>query len=225
MFRALVFDLDDTLYVEKDFVRSGYRAVARSLADTDCCTFEAAYQAMIDTLESQGRSMVFTALLEKLPSISVSTQELVEIYRRHTPSIELFPGYLALLKQLGSNHKLGIITDGLPEVQKRKVLALGLCEVMDKIIYTWEYGSEKQKPDPMPFSLMLECLGVGPEEALFVGDNPEKDCRGAHGIGMQAAQVQIPSLHGGQAGAANEDSPEFVIETLYELPQILGQSN
>ena len=225
MFRALVFDLDDTLYVEKDFVRSGYRAVARHLADTGLCTFETAYQTMIETLELHGRHMVFSALLEKLPSLSMSIQELVDAYRRHTPSIELFPGYLELLKQLGSNHKLGIITDGLPEVQKRKVLALGLSEVMDKIIYTWEYGSEKQKPHPMPFSLMLECLGVEPEAALFVGDNPEKDCRGAHSIGMQAAQVQIPSWRGGQAGTANQEGPEFVIETLYELPQILRQTN
>jgi putative hydrolase of the HAD superfamily len=225
MFRALVFDLDDTLYIEEDFVKSGYRAVAQRLDEIGCCASEAAFEVMIETLETQGRQMVFPALLEAQPSISLSIQDLVEIYRQHTPSIELFPGYMELLKQLRRTHKLGIITDGLPEVQKRKVLALGLSGAMDSILFTWEYGSERQKPHPMPFSMMLDYLGVEPRAALYVGDNPEKDCRGAHGIGMWAALVKRPSRSGGRLGVFPQEKPEFLIETLHELPQILRQMN
>jgi len=225
MFRALVFDLDDTLYVEREFVRSGYRAVARYLADAGSCEFETAFSVMVDTLEAQDRDRVFPTLLEKLPSVSVSIQELVDVYRRHIPSIELLPGYRELLRQLGRDYKLGIITDGLPDVQKRKIHALGLAEVMDRIIFTWEHGADKQKPHPLPFTLMLQALCVDPEEALFIGDNPEKDCRGAHGIGMKAAQVQNRAFAACRNSSPNPEIPEFMIETLYELPKILRQVN
>ncbi len=225
MLQALVFDLDDTLYIEKDYVKSGYRAVARHLESMGCCEFEAAFATMARTLEMSGRQMVFPVLLERLTAVSLSITELVEIYRKHTPSIELLPGYLQLLERLHRSHKLGIITDGLPEVQRRKVLALGLRDVCDHIIYTWEYGSEKQKPHPISFSMMLENLNVSPDTAIFVGDNPEKDCRGAHGIGMRAVQIRSRSWSEDQIRVTNQEAPEFVIDTLHELPQILQQIN
>jgi len=223
--RALVFDLDDTLYVEKDFVKSGYKAVAGHLADTGRCSFEMTFPLMLETLETQGRHMVFQALLERFPKEAISIPELIDVYRQHMPTIQLLPGYLDLLRGFGRKYKLGMITDGLPAVQERKVRALGLSDVMDKIIYTWEYGSGKQKPHPLPFSMMLDYLGVEPGSTLFVGDNPEKDCMGAHGVGMKVAQIQNATSDGGQFSAAGREVPEFVIKTLYELPQILQQVN
>ena len=58
MLRALVFDLDDTLYLEKDFVMSGYQAVARHLAETKRCSFEAALSVMLNSFEQNGRHSV-----------------------------------------------------------------------------------------------------------------------------------------------------------------------
>ena len=185
MIRALIFDLDDTLYCEKDFVMSGYRAVARYLFDRGSCSFEKAFSLMTETFETQGRQHVFPALFGHLADDSITIPELVEIYRRHEPIINLCPGYKELLQDFSRHYRLGIITDGLPAVQGQKVQALGLKNIMDKIIYTWDYGPEKEKPHPYSFSLMLQCLDTEPDSALFIGDNPEKDCKGAHGIGMK----------------------------------------
>jgi putative hydrolase of the HAD superfamily len=225
MVRALVFDLDDTLYVERDFVMSGYRAVANHLADTGRCPYDRTFPVMVETFETRGRHLVFPVLLERFPEASFTMSELIDVYRQHKPAIRLYPGYLELLRQFGRHYRLGIITDGLPAVQERKIRALGLSKVMDKVIYTWEYGSEKQKPHPLSFSLMLEYLGTEPGSALFVGDNPDKDCRGAHGIGMKFAQVGQATSNGNRFSAANQEEPEFVIETLFELPQILQRLN
>jgi putative hydrolase of the HAD superfamily len=225
MVRALVFDLDDTLYVEKDFVMSGYRAVANHLADTGRCPFEGTFPMMVETYETRGRHLVFPVLLERFPDASLSMAELIDVYRQHQPAIQLYPGYMELLRRLGRHYRLGIITDGLPAVQERKIRALGLNGVMDKVIYTWEYGSEKQKPHPLSFSLMLEYLRAEPASALFIGDNPDKDCRGAHAVGMKFAHVQHAVSHEDQFDAANQENPEFVIETLFELPQILQRLN
>ncbi len=91
---------------------------------------------------------------------------------------------------------------------------------MDSIICTWEYGQEREKPHPYPFCLQLACLQVQPEEALFVGDNPEKDGRGAHDVGMRYVQLQkSPS----QADFICGRQPDFVIESLLQLPNLLRQ--
>ncbi len=221
MIQALVFDLDDTLYSERDFVVSGYRAVARYLADNHGCDYDDAFSTMMAALNISGKPAVFPALLARFPNIMIPISELVEIYRQHNPAIHLFPGYLGLLQELTRHYRMGLITDGLPAVQERKVRALDLESVMDKIIYTWEFGSEK--PHPHAFSLMLESLQANPESTLFVGDNPEKDCRGAHGAGMKYAQVEHAASRQGRSSTVSQETPEFVIDTLFQLPQILQQ--
>jgi putative hydrolase of the HAD superfamily len=116
-----------------------------------------------------------------------------------------------------------VITDGLPAVQERKVRALGLESIPEKIIYSWEYGAERGKPHPLSFSLMLESFRTDPQSALFVGDNPEKDGRGAHGVGMQYAQIRHAPLPAVSPDEAGYGRSEFVIHSLFQLPQILQQ--
>jgi putative hydrolase of the HAD superfamily len=225
MLQALVFDLDDTLYVERHFVMSGYRAVARYLENEGCCPFERAFSIMVDAFDASGRQAVFPTLLEQHPRISLSIAELVAIYRKHEPAIHLYPGYLQLLRKLSRDYRLGVITDGLPAVQERKIRALGLQNIMNRIIYTWEYGSEKEKPHPLSFSLMLDFLRAGPDATIYIGDNPEKDCKGAHGVGMKFAQVRRPYSRDDDWHARAEEPPEFVLDTLFQLPDILQRMN
>ena len=225
MIRALIFDLDDTLYSERDFVESGYRAVARHVADTYGFDFEGMFSTMMKTFEAQGKRAVLTILREQFLDESVPLDALVGVYRRHKPSIRLYPGYLELLQEFAQNYRMGIITDGLPEVQERKIQALGLKTVMDQIIYTWEYGSEKEKPHPLSFSLMLNSLNTPPNSALFIGDNPEKDCRGAHQAGLRFAQIQHPTDPGCSCRASDWESPEFIMDSLFQLRPILKGLN
>jgi len=225
MIQALVFDLDDTLYRERDFVASGYRAVARHIAVNYGCDFKSVFSTMIATLDAQGRQKVLAAVMERFLRPSVPLNELIDVYRQHSPKIRLYPGYFRLLRNMARCYRLGIITDGLPEVQKRKVRALRLECLMNKIIYTWEYGSEKQKPHPLAFSLMLDSLRAEPDSVLFVGDNPEKDCRGAHQIGMKYAQVQPSLPEKCQCKDEAGEEPEFVIDSLFQLPAILQELN
>jgi putative hydrolase of the HAD superfamily len=225
MIEVLVFDLDDTLYLERDFVMSGYQAVANYLADSNICNFESAFSCMAGAFSAQGRQMVFTTLTERFPNTSEMLADLIEVYRQHIPAICLFPGYMELLQEFTRQYRLGIITDGLPAVQERKVRALGLNGIMNKIIYTWEYGADKEKPHPISFSMMLESLRAEPDSAIFIGDNPDKDCKGAHRAGMKCVQVQHPMVNRIRPGSTTQEKPEFVVETLLQLPQILQHMN
>jgi putative hydrolase of the HAD superfamily len=225
MIRALIFDLDDTLYREKDFVASGYRAVARHVANAFGLDCHILFCGMMKTFAMQGREAVLTALRQQFLNSSVSLEELIEVYRQHTPQISLYPGYFDLLQKFSRNYRLGLITDGLPEVQERKVRALRLESVMEQIIYTWKYGSEKEKPHPLSFSVMLDSLQTDSDSALFIGDNPEKDCEGAHRAGMKCAQILHRAYYGYRPRDDGEGAPEFVIDSLFQLPTILGELN
>lgn len=225
MIQALVFDLDNTLYLESDFVKSGYRAVAQHLAKQYHCCYRDVFYTMMSVFLTHGREDVFPMILRRFLADRVALSELVEVYRGHAPRIRLLSGYGELLRKLRESYKLGIITDGLPEVQKRKVKALGLERKVDRIIYTWEYGPEKQKPHPQPFSLMMDSLRSKPFDTLYIGDNSEKDCRGAHSVGMKYVQVQIPSRNGRRLEAARADEAEYVVDSLYQLPRILQSTD
>jgi putative hydrolase of the HAD superfamily len=219
MIRALIFDLDDTLYPEWEFVVSGYRSVAQHLGRSYDCPFDAVMQTMELTFQTHGRREVFPAVIRQFLDPSFQMADLVKIYRQHKPEIRLFPGYGALMDDFRRSYRTGIITDGVSEVQRNKVAALNLERQMDYILYTWDYGLEK--PHPAPFSLMMEKLGVDSTEALFVGDNPEKDCRGAHAVGMKFAQVVPANREQVNSCLTGDCRAEFIIESLFQLPGVL----
>ena len=147
---VVVFDLDDTLYSEKQYVRSGYCAVAKvipQINDMEKKLWEAftAGNPAIDTV---------------LKKAGVYTEELknycLTIYRTHKPDISLYDGVIDMLKELHERGvNIGIITDGRPEGQKAKIEALGLETMVDEIIITDELGGgEYRKPCDKAFRLM-----------------------------------------------------------------------
>ena len=96
---------------------------------------------------------------------------------------KLFPDAvetIKTLKELGFH--VGIITDSDNDYIEAHLKALGIYELFDSITTSEDAGF--YKPHPRPFQLALERAGVEPEEALYVGDNPAKDCIGAKNVGM-----------------------------------------
>jgi putative hydrolase of the HAD superfamily len=225
MIQAIIFDLDDTLYPEKDFIESGYRCVARHITSCWDYCFDEVFSSMMIAFNSSGREAVFPNLLLQFPEIMLSLNEFVQIYRNHNPVINLFPGYRELLRDLSGKYQLGLITDGLPEVQKKKVKALDLDAIIGKIIYSWEYGAERQKPHPHSFSTMLEFLQLAPQNVLFVGDNPDKDGKGAKNAGMLYLQIQHSKDKQFDSGRVIKETAGLLIDSLFELPQVLRQWN
>jgi len=116
--------------------------------------------------------------------------ELVNMYRSHLPEISLYPDVrptFQALREYGA--RLGIITDGLHVVQKRKVASLGLQDLVDIMIYTDELGQEYWKPRSAAFQRAVVMLGVQPVEAVYVGNDPFKDFAEPNSIGMVAVHL------------------------------------
>jgi putative hydrolase of the HAD superfamily len=81
--------------------------------------------------------------------------------------------------------RLGVLTNGLPDVQRRKVEALGLARLVDAVVYAQEWGSGRGKPDPEPFEAVRARLGTAAAATVFVGDDPWCDMYGARAAGMR----------------------------------------
>ncbi len=221
MIEALVFDLDDTLYPESDFVASGYRAVALHVSECYGRPYDEVISAMMTAFSTSGRAGVLPMAIERFTKSAATLEELVAVYRGHTPGIKLLPGYLDLLRDFRRQYRLGLITDGTPEVQRRKVRVLGLESVMHSTVYTWDLGKDYEKPNPRGFELMLQELKTDAAKTVFVGDNPEKDGKGARNIGMGFVQVLLPRGDGLDERTRQAGTAEFTIRSLMELPQIL----
>jgi carbamoyl-phosphate synthase large subunit len=196
--RAVLFDLDNTLYPEEEFVTSGFRAVAKVLAENTEADRGMLLNRMLQILHAQGRGKIFNTLLADLNlDCDVWLGTLLLVYRSHKPSISLFPGArraLQSLKQQGV--RLGVITDGPPATQRSKVSALGLERYTDAIVCTEEIGGQYRKPSPVPFEVALRLLGVKAIEAAYIADDASKDFAGPNRLGMKSVQINRPDLIG-----------------------------
>jgi len=177
MIKAVIFDLDDTLAPESEFVYSGLRIIAIELSTRYGLPLMKTYEDLISTFNENPKN-VFNRTLETLgiPYTNKDIVDLVNIYRNHFPSSHLYPDVLPVLEQLKSKGiKLGIITDGFKVSQRNKIKALRFEQYFDQIIVTDELGEEFWKPHPKSFEIMKELLDVEYSEMIYVGDNPRKD--------------------------------------------------
>jgi putative hydrolase of the HAD superfamily len=169
---------------------------------------------------SEGREQVFDKLVRRLDLPADWVPELVHVFRSHAPQIALDAGVASLLMRLRGRYRLGCVTDGWPDVQRRKVATLGLGPLLDAVVYTGDYARDRWKPSPFPFATCCGTLSVSPSEAVHVGDNPERDVRGARNAGLVSIRVRgggayfrdVPS--GGDAADGEVTSVEQMEELL-----------
>jgi putative hydrolase of the HAD superfamily len=182
--RAVLFDLDDTLYPASRFVASGFGAVADYLARVYNLDRSAVHQTLMAApVSARGRELQCCVSRFGLPAALVP--ELVEIIRNHEPSLMLPRMSSGVLTLLRRNWKLAVVTNGPPQIQARKIAALGLAPLVDLVIYANEHGSGAGKPDREPFLEALRRLNVSPAHAVFVGDDDYCDVFGAARVGMR----------------------------------------
>lgn len=180
--RGIIFDLDDTLYGEKDYIKSGYRAVSNYLGgeyeDNLWSFFEAGLPAIDELLKMLGRES--------------QKAEVLDVYRKNIPEINCYPGVTEMLNRLkGKGIKLGIVTDGRPDGQRNKIDALGIGELFDDVIITDELGGPQfRKPCDIAFRIIKTRWRLPASEIIYVGDNPAKDFQAPKQLGMQVAYFE-----------------------------------
>lgn len=177
MIKAVIFDLDDTLISERQYIESGYKFISRYLSSYLKITEVIVYNSLID-LFNESPINVFNRFYESI-GLSYGEQQirqLVDLYRKHAPNIDFFDDVLPFVSTLKSRRiKTGIITDGYKLSQQQKLKAVNAYKYFDEIIVTDEIGPNYWKPHPRAFEIMSEKLNIRYEEMIYVGDNPSKD--------------------------------------------------
>lgn len=198
MIRAVIFDLDDTLYDYKTLNREAERRVTDFVCKELGVSEERYEEAFLrgrretkerlgDIASSHNRMLYFQKTLEYLncKPLSLTLQMYETYWGTFLTKMELYPGARVLLDKLHERGILiGICTDLTAHIQHRKLEALGLTDDVDCLVSSEEAGCEK--PAPEIFALCLEKLKVSPAQVCFVGDSYERDVMGAVAAGMHA---------------------------------------
>jgi len=222
--KGIIFDLDDTLYLEYDYVCSGFRAVSRHIAQLESnLTGQAVYELLLETFHAYDRTKVFDTVLKKLGQNADQQiiQELVMKYRCHRPTLDLPQGSKTILEKLSAKFKLGLITDGTLPGQRLKVESLGIEQYFDSIIYTETLGRQYWKPSLIPFKKTAEALQLNHEDLIYIGDNPEKDFVALNQLGWYTLQIKRSNQTHSDKRVANNGAPCIIVSNLVDALSVL----
>ena len=225
MIRAVIFDLDNTL---TDFMRMKESAV------------DAAVDAMIDAglrfppgdikkkiydiYEDEGIEFqnVFDHTIEGLlgtMDFKIKAAGIVGYRRAKEASLVLYPHVkVTLIELMKRGIHLAVVSDAPRQEAWLRLCYLQLHHMFD-FVSTFEDAGER-KPSPIPFQRALDQFQVSPEEAIMVGDWPERDITGAAKLGM----ITVFARYGNTFGTVDSGA-SYDINDIFELVDIVDQLN
>lgn len=217
---GVVFDLDDTLYLERDYARSGFHAVGEWCIERLGLK---GVQECAQTLFDEGRrGNIFDVVLEQLGARPDprTVDMMVRRYREHAPNIKLLPDAVECLARLKGTVYLSLLTDGNPVSQRAKIDALGLCDCFNTTVITGEWGIEYFKPHVRGYRY-IESKSVGCQgRFVYIADNPSKDFFAPRILGWNAIRVR-------RQGGLHEDREcppqlaRFEVSNLETVPNLI----
>ena len=225
-YQAVVFDLDDTLFPESEYVLSGLHAASLHIEKQLGIPAEKAFSEMREIFHHGDRSHIFDEwLLLHNQNSPQNVTELIRVYREHDPVIQPFPDVPPLLQALKKNHKLALLSDGFLSVQKKKLAALDLSNYFDVVIFSDEWGRDAWKPNPATFRMLAEKLNVNGRDAIYVADNPLKDFKGARSAGMDTIRFRYSGgVYAKELAVDKTYEPDFEFISLNEIRLFLAGS-
>ena len=213
--RAVVFDLDDTLYPYRRFKTSGLLAVAEHLTFCAGIDTRLVFETLMSASRGPGRGHELQACLAQHDLPAHWLPELIEVLRYHIPRLTLPAVSRRTLRVLrDGGWRLGVLTNGPRSIQARKVAALGLEPHVDVVVYASTVGTTGGKPDPETFAHVARQLSVPASRTVFVGDDERCDVEGARGAGM------IPVRCVAWTRADQPTAARAVVERLGRVPAV-----
>ncbi|MGX1314699.1 putative hydrolase of the HAD superfamily [Streptomyces calvus] len=227
--RAVVWDVDDTLFDYTTADREGMRAhlLAEGLLSRHSSVEEALarWREITDLqwarfaagevdFETQRRDRTRVFLDREL-----TDAEADDWFRRYVTHYEsawsLFPDVLPVLDALATSHRHAVLSNSSLHVQDRKLRVLGVHDRFEAILCAAELGVSK--PEPRAFLAACEALALPPDQVAYVGDHPEIDGRGAAEAGLLSVWID----RGGAYAAVEPPVGPRRIASLAELPSLL----
>ena len=226
MITTVVFDLDDTLYDEVEYCRSGFEAVAEFLADSpETPPAERIFGAFWKQFTAGNRTKTFNTALEEL-DIGYDDEligKLIKVYRNHVPKITLPQDSRDFLSQLSGKYTLALLTDGFLPAQQLKVQALGIEKYFKCIIYTEQLGREFWKPSLAGFQKLMETLNARPRTIAYIADNEKKDFIAPNKLGFLTVRIIRPAGLHSESSQEPGAAAQYTIRQISQLPALLDK--
>lgn len=211
--RALILDLDDTLYPRQDHLRSGFMAVAHHISVRYGVRAEAALATLERCLASGVSRHAFQTLCAEHALPGGDIPAMLHVFRNHQPALTLDEAVKSTLRRLRTaGWRMAILTNGLPSVQEKKIAALGLPSLVDHVVFA-EQHSATGKPAAEPFRHALARLGVRAARCVCVGDDPVRDIAGARAVGIRTIRV---TQHADAAHTGRD--ADVLLQTFSDVP-------
>lgn len=206
---VVVFDLDDTLYNEIDFLKSAYKYIANTIEPG---SWQKLYAQMF-SLYRNGEN-VFDFLVQ---CHGQSKENLLETYRNHFPDIEPFPGVIELFNRIKSYHgKIAIITDGRSLTQQNKIKALGIEPLVDFRVISEEIGSEK--PNQKNFLAVEEYFKRS--SYFYIADNVKKDFDAPKALKWKCILLKDNGLNIHPYNNLQQKIQDFELDVLIQIDEL-----
>ena len=206
---VIVFDLDDTLYNEIEYLKSAYRSIA---ADIDKANRNLLYRDML-ALYRQGDN-VFQYLSE---TYNIELKGLIETYRNHSPEIHLFEGVSEIFQNIKSKGgHLAIITDGRIKTQMAKIEALDIKDLFSEIVISEALGTEK----PSQRNYKTIEASIPAKSYYYIADNIKKDFVSPNVMGWKTIGLIDNGLnihYQVSENVSKEHMPHYLIESYREI--------
>lgn len=190
--KAVIFDLDDTLYPQKEYTRQCLLATVPYISRVSGCNPELISAKLNSILDENGieYKKTYNDLFEAINFEGVShIKDIIKLFRACKPKVEAYPNVHKTLESLQSSYRLGMITDGYEIVQNYKIAQLNLSNYFERILVTDTLGIENRKPSNIPYEKMLELMGLEPELCVYVGNDPWKDFVACKSLGMRSVRI------------------------------------
>lgn len=171
-YKAIIFDLDNTLYQETEFLFSAYKAIGKFIAKTSGKDHKI-YEAFLrNRFNNSGRKYLFDALLEKFNLQNmVLIEEMLEILHNHIVPLTLKKEPVEIINMLIKKNKLiFILTNGNKQQQQNKINGLKIPILFPQIniIYANDY---EPKPSPFCINYIRKQYRLEPSEIILIGDS------------------------------------------------------
>jgi|LFRM01.1.fsa_nt_gb putative hydrolase of the HAD superfamily len=185
--KAVIFDLDNTLYNEKEYIDNALLNVAHTFCNIKGLNIKEVVYYLKNDLIINGTEEIFQRLLAKynMNEDKSIIKKLITVYRNCNVSLNLYYDVIETLELIKSKGlKLGIVSNGFSYTQRNKINLLNIGSYFNTIIISGEWlPKDLWKPNKAPFELCFNNLGVKPQECLYVGDSYDKDIVGAYNAG------------------------------------------
>jgi len=225
MIKAVIFDLDNTLL---DFMKMKEYAVKAAIAGMIEAGLDInpdeSYENIIGIYEEKGweNQQVFNDFLNKTIG-EVNNKYLaagIVAYRRaREANLLLYPNVNhTLVELIKRGMKLAVVSDAPSREAWMRIYYLNLHHHFD-VVLTFD-DTNVRKPSPIPFEMALSQLNIDAEEALMVGDWPERDVVGAKKLGIRTIFARY-----GDAFGTVDSGADWDINDVYEIVGIVNELN